>query len=174
MLAWLLSSWPLVRAEAATVRLTMSTQGAAAAESSLIRARRLAAELPDRNMTSFTGGEFEMHDWWQTHAKLFKEARAELGQLHPALYELEKHAELFIQPSIRAAVEACERAAREGKAVPEDAVHQLLRPAGAPGVWRISLFTKHFCVHRHHYHSSCRATRRPAARPPFVYHAFRS
>ena len=78
---------------------------------------------------------------------------------------MEAHERDFIQPVVTEAVEACERAAKAGLAVPEEAVRALLRPAGAPGVWRIPLFTDRFCTmlleELAHYERSGLPLRRP-------------
>ena len=86
-----------------------------------------------------------MHEFWISNAELFAEARAEYGVRHPALYDLASHHRDFLQPALVAAVEACEAAARSGRPVPESAVLDLLRPAGAAGVWRLPVFTPTFC-----------------------------
>ena len=53
--------------------------------SALVRARQLAAELPDPQNTSQTDGEHDMHEWWERHEPLFADARREWGRRHPEL-----------------------------------------------------------------------------------------
>jgi hypothetical protein len=176
MLPWLLGgSWMLRGAESTTVRagvpgaegtrVSVSAPGAANAEGALARARRLAAELPDRNDTALRGGESEMHEWWLRHAEVLREARVELGPLHPALYDLEAYAHRFLHPALVRAVERCEAAAASGAPVPEEALYSILSPAGAPGVWRLSLFTQEFSTllleELAHYERSGIPLRRP-------------
>ena len=134
-------------------------------ESALLRARALAKTLPDRKNATTRGGEAEDHEWWITHRALLEQARLELGPLHSDLYDLEAHAEEYIQEPIRKAVERCEDAARTGGQVPEEIIEELLQPAGAPGVWRLPLFTPRFCTllleELAHYEQSGIPMRRP-------------
>jgi len=44
-----------------------------------------------------------------------------------------------------AAIEACERAAAAHEPIDEDVLRALLRPAGAPNVWRLPLLTEEYC-----------------------------
>lgn len=106
-----------------------------------------------------------MASWWFDNDALLQEARGEWGVRHAALYDLEANDALFIQPELRAAVEAMEAAAEGRRAVNESAVRGLLRPAGAPGVWVLPLFTPSFCSmlieELRHYEASGIPLRRP-------------
>ena len=145
--------------------LSSSVASTALESSALARARRLATELPDARNTSTNGGEMELHEWWLSNAQLLEDARRELGPLHPALYDLEAHGAEFIHPRLHEAVVACEEAARARLPVPEEALRSLLRPAGAPNVWRLPLFTERFCTllleELAHYERSGIPLRRP-------------
>ena len=121
------------------LRSTVSLAGA------LSQARALATELPDRQNTSRTEGEAESHEWWVEHAELLEAARVEYGPKHTSLYDFAANVESFIQPELLAAIRGCERAASEGELVDESAVLKLLSPAGPQNVWRMPLFTEHFC-----------------------------
>ena len=133
--------------------------------SALARARLLAAELPSRQNASTHGGEAEGHYWWVEHAEIFEAARVEYGVKHAMLYDFERNVHEFVQPNILAAIEACEHAAVTGGVVDEAALRGLLRPAGAPGVWRLPLLTERFCDlildELRHYESSGIPLRRP-------------
>ena len=113
--------------------------------SALVRARALAAALPDRRNATTSGGEVEDHEFWVQHEKLFQEAREEYGVLHASLYDLEGHVEDFIDARILRAVIQCEKAAKDGEEVDETAVRQILQPSKVPNVWRLPLFTSEFC-----------------------------
>ena len=115
--------------------------------SSLVRARQLAAELPDPQNTSQTDGEHDMHEWWERHEPLFADARREWGRKHPALYEIgDASVERFVNPALVRAVAACEAAAARGEEIDERPLLALFTEAGAPGVWRFPLFTPAFCT----------------------------
>lgn len=141
------------------LRSTVSLAGA------LSQARALATELPDRQNTSRTEGEAESHEWWVEHAELLEAARVEYGPKHTSLYDFAAHVESFIQPELLAAIRGCERAASEGELVDESAVLKLLSPAGPQNVWRMPLFTEHFCKllldEYRHYEASGIPLRRP-------------
>ena len=124
---------------------TMISWSANAATAALQQARSLAAQLPSRLNATTRGGEAEGHAFWEQNAKLLEDARLELGPLHPQLYDLEAHAADFISPALRDAVEACERQATAGEAVDESVLRKLLQPAGAPNVWRLTVFNPTFC-----------------------------
>lgn len=145
--------------------LLSSVLGLSPVASALTRARLLASELPSRLNASTDGGETDEHKWWVAHAELFEEARLEYGQLHPSLYDFERHVTAFVQPRLLSAVEGCERAAAAGEAVDEEALRDLLTPAGAPNVWRLPLFTDRFCTmlleELRHYEASGIPLRRP-------------
>ena len=147
-----------------------ATAAAAAGSSALARARLLAVEAGDRRNASTHGGEVEGHQWWVANADLFEAARLEYGPLHPSLYDFERHVDDFVQPQILSAVTECERAAAAGGGADvadaaEDALRSLLKPAGAPNVWRLPLLTPRFCdmllEELRHYEASGIPLRRP-------------
>jgi hypothetical protein len=134
--------------------------------SALARARQLASELPERRNATTSGGETEGHEWWTEHAELFEQARQELGPLHPSIYDIEANADQFIDSDLLDAVQQLEKAAAAGlKPVEESALWALLRPASAPGVWRLRLLTDRFCEllleELRHYEASGIPLRRP-------------
>ena len=149
----------------ATRRSFGTTQAIDGDASALVRARQLRSLLPERRNATTAGGEIEDHEFWVANEKVLEEARQEYGPLHPELYDLRQYSGHFINPVLTAAVEACERAARVGKPVPEEAVRALLQPAGAPGVWRLPMFTERFCSllleELAHYEQSGIPLRRP-------------
>jgi hypothetical protein len=92
------------------------------------------------------GGEHEAAAWWEQNDALFSAARAEWGQKQPELYLFDMHEDDFIDPDLRAAVSAAESAAASGiHHVDEEVLRALLHPTNVPGVYRLRLFTPHFC-----------------------------
>ena len=149
---------------AASLGLT-SYASTTATASALEKARALASELPSRHNASKNNGEDEQHYWWVANADLFEQARVEYGPLHPSLYDFEANVASFIQPKILAAVAECEAAAAAGRPVDESTLEGLLKPAGAPNVWRLPLLTERFCnlliEELRHYEASGIPLRRP-------------
>jgi len=164
----LASSWTVFAEATSTMRASLHSTPYIAVEkdsSALARARQLSALLPDRQNASTSGGEIEEHEFWVSNEDLLQAARLEYGPLHPELYDLDWHATDFLHPDLVSVVEACEEAARSGRRVPEETVRALLQPAGAPGVWRLPMFTEHFCTllleELAHYERSGIPLRRP-------------